>query len=47
MQQRHAHRDETSDHSSDDDDEAPPDIVVSVLVLQPLHFGFITLPTKR
>jgi hypothetical protein len=37
----------TGDHSSDGNQEGPSDIVVGLLLLEPLRFGFITQPTKR
>src|SRR5262249_264487 len=41
------HRNETGDHNGDGNQECPPDIVVSLLLLEPLRFSFITQPTKR
>jgi hypothetical protein len=42
-----SHCDKTGDHSSDGNQEGPSDIVVGLLLLEPLRFGFITQPTKR
>jgi len=46
-QKRQTQRNETGDHNSDGNQECPPDIVVCLLLLEPLRFGFIIQPTKR
>jgi hypothetical protein len=46
-QLRQTNRDKTRDNSSDGDLQGPPDIVVSLLLLEPPRFSFVTQPTKR
>jgi hypothetical protein len=47
MQKRQADADNGDDHSSESANEGPPEIVMSVLLLEPPSFSFITQPTKR
>jgi hypothetical protein len=47
VQKRQAHADKADDQNSDSAEPGPPDIMMSVLLLEPLRFNVITRPTKR
>ena len=47
MQVREAHPYKADDHGADNRDEGPPDMVLTLLLPEPLCFSFITKPTKR